>query len=111
MIQYVVTGFSYCNMTPVCSEGRIYTLDAGNTSNKEKTTHEWIHTHTSIRCLYACICLHAHRVFAFSATSNEILINVYNRQLKGTVCSLVIDDVCTQLPTADRIDELTFSSI
>lgn len=83
MIQYVVTGFSYCNMTPVCSEGRIYTLDAGNTSNKEKTTHELIYTHTSIRCLYACICLHAYRVFAFSATSHEILIMYIIDNLKG----------------------------
>lgn len=50
-------------------------------------------------------------VFAFSATSHEILIMYVSRQLKGTVCGLCIDDVyiCTQ--SAERIDELTFSSI
>lgn len=52
-------------------------------------------------------------VFAFSATSHEILIMYVSRQLKGTVCGLCIDDVyiCTQLLSAERIDELTFSSI
>lgn len=98
MIQYIVVpGFSFCNMTlAVCSESRICTLDAGNTSSTEKSIYAWmkyyiyyiyIHKHLYVVCMHVYVYTNSVCILSYFSWNFD---NVCIDNLKGQSVACVL---------------------